>query len=111
MAFRHTLRALVTPDRLRGRVAAAHSTFAMGGPQLGEFEAGLAAAAFGAPVAVAAGGVGVLLTAALVTWKVPGLGAYRITPDDPPDPPDSAVSMLDPTDQVALAPSNAARRS
>ncbi len=87
MAFRHTLRTLVTPDRLRGRVAAAHSTFAMGGPQLGEFEAGLAAAAFGAPAAVIAGGIGVLLTSVLVAWRVPGIAAYRVAASDPPNPP------------------------
>lgn len=78
MAFRHTLRTLVTPDRLRGRVAAAHSTFAMGGPQLGEFEAGLAAALLGAPAAVAIGGVGVIVTAAAVARLVPAIAAFRI---------------------------------
>ncbi|CAA9558298.1 MAG: hypothetical protein AVDCRST_MAG59-2437 [uncultured Thermomicrobiales bacterium] len=108
MAFRHTLRTLVTPDRLRGRVAAAHSTFAMGGPQLGEFEAGLAAAAFGAPVAVATGGIGVVLTAAAVAWKVPGIAAYRIVAGSPPDPsaesdavPEAPLAVGDPTPSAA----------
>ncbi len=55
---RHTLRNLLTPDRLRGRVAAAHSTFAAGGPQLGDVRAGIVASWTGAPVAVAIGGVG-----------------------------------------------------
>lgn len=52
---RHTPRTLLTPDRLRGRVAAAHDTFAGGGSQLGEFEAGLVASWTSAPAAVALG--------------------------------------------------------
>ena len=77
VALRHTLRNLVTPDRLRGRVAAAHSTFAGGGPQLGEFEAGLVATWTSAPVAVAIGGVGTILAAAIVGLRVPGIASFR----------------------------------
>ena len=77
VALRHTIRNLVTPDRLRGRVAAAHSTFAGGGPQLGEFEAGLVATWTSAPVAVAIGGVGTILAAAIVGLRVPGIAAFR----------------------------------
>lgn len=79
MALRHTVRNLLTPDALRGRIAAAHSTFAMGGPQLGEFEAGALAAAVGAGPAVAPGGVGTLLTAAVVARRVPAIAAYRLS--------------------------------
>jgi len=78
MALRHALRTLVTPDALRGRIAAAHTTFAAGGPQLGEFEAGIAASLVGAGPAVALGGAGTLLAAAAVAWRVPGIAAYRI---------------------------------
>lgn len=74
---RHTLRNFITPDRLRGRVAAAHATFAGGGPQLGEFEAGLIASLTSAPVAVALGGIGALLASAFVGWKVPGIARFR----------------------------------
>ncbi|MGI9253182.1 MAG: MFS transporter, partial [Thermomicrobiales bacterium] len=76
MAMRHTVRTMVTPDALRGRIAAAHSTFAMGGPQLGEFEAGLLASWVGAPLSVAIGGAGVVLTTILVAWKVPAIAAF-----------------------------------
>lgn len=78
MALRHAVRNLATPDALRGRIAAAHSTFAMGGPQLGEFEAGVAAALIGAGPAVALGGVGTMLAAAVTAWRVPGIAAYRV---------------------------------
>lgn len=81
MALRHTLRNLATPDTLRGRIAAAHATFAMGGPQLGEFEAGAAAALLGAGPAVAIGGLGTLVTVAIVARRVPAIAAYRFTAD------------------------------
>jgi hypothetical protein len=78
MAFRHTIRTLVTPDELRGRIAAAHSTFAMGGPQLGEFEAGVVAAAVGAGPSVVLGGLGTMVSVAAVALLVPAIGRYDI---------------------------------
>ena len=80
MALRHTVRNLVTPDALRGRIAAAHSTFAMGGPQLGEFEAGAVAALAGARVSVAAGGIATVLIALVMFRLVPGLAQTVVTP-------------------------------
>ena len=69
--IRQTLRQLLTPDRLRGRMTSVNMIFFMGGPQLGELEAGLvaslfASAAVGVTVAVVSGGAAtVLLTAAI----------------------------------------------
>jgi MFS family permease len=74
---RHTLRNLLTPDRLRGRVAAAHSTFAAGGPQLGDVKAGIVASWIGAPLAVAIGGLAAALTALVVARQVPGIASFR----------------------------------
>ena len=74
---RHTLRNLLTPDRLRGRVAAAHSTFAAGGPQLGDVRAGIVATWTGAPLAVAIGGLAAALTALVVARQVPGIARFR----------------------------------
>jgi len=79
---RHTLRNLLTPDRLRGRVAAAHSTFAAGGPQLGDLRSGIVASWTGAPVAVAIGGLAAALTALLVARRVPGIVGFRWQADD-----------------------------
>ena len=79
---RHTLRNLLTPDRLRGRVAAAHSTFAAGGPQLGDVRAGIVASWTGAPVAVAIGGLAAALTALVVARQVPGIARFRWETDD-----------------------------
>jgi hypothetical protein len=74
---RHTLRNLLTPDRLRGRVAAAHSTFAAGGPQLGDVRSGVVASWTGAPIAVAIGGVAAVLAALVVARQVPGIAGFR----------------------------------
>jgi hypothetical protein len=77
VALRHTLRNLVTPDRLRGRVSAAHATFAGGGPQLGEFEAGLVASWTSAPTAVVLGGLGTVAAAVVAARSVPALARLR----------------------------------
>lgn len=74
---RHTLRNTVTPDHLRGRVAAAHATFAGGGPQLGELQAGILASRLGAPAAVVIGGVCTLVAALAVARIVPGIRNLR----------------------------------
>jgi MFS family permease len=86
MALRHALRTLVTPDGLRGRVAAAHSTFATGGPQLGEFEAGVVASFLGAGTAVALGGLGTLLAVGVVAWRVPAIAAFSLARPDQTEP-------------------------
>ncbi|HEY6867535.1 MAG TPA: MFS transporter, partial [Candidatus Eisenbacteria bacterium] len=77
MVIRNIIRQLNTPDSMRGRMTSVNMIFFMGGPQLGELEAGLVAAAFGAPFSVVSGGVGCLLATAWVVWKTPGLRAYR----------------------------------
>src|SRR5688500_2698825 len=74
---RHTLRNLLTPDRLRGRVAAAHSTFAGGGPQLGDVRSGIVASWTGASAAVAIGGIAALLAAVVIARQVPGIARFR----------------------------------
>src|SRR5262249_20714742 len=43
--MRQTIRQLATPDRLRGRATSINMMFFMGGPQLGEIEAGVAGSA------------------------------------------------------------------
>ena len=48
MTFRNLIRQLETPDRLRGRMMGVNMVFFIGGPQLGELEAGLVANWLGA---------------------------------------------------------------
>lgn len=69
--IRQTLRQTLTPDALRGRMTSVNMIFFMGGPQLGEVEAGLvaslfASAAVGVRVSVVSGGIATLLCAAFV---------------------------------------------
>jgi len=75
--LRNVIRQLETPDRLRGRMTGVNMVFFMGGPQLGEFEAGAVANWFSAPFSVITGGIGCLLSTAWVAWSTPVLRRYR----------------------------------
>jgi len=75
--FRNVIRQLETPDRLRGRMTGVNMMFFMGGPQLGEFEAGAVANWLGAPFSVISGGIGCLVSTAWVAWTTPTLRRYR----------------------------------
>ena len=75
--FRNVIRQLETPDRLRGRMTGINMVFFMGGPQLGEFEAGAVANWLGAPFSVISGGIGCLLSTGWVAWTTPVLRRYR----------------------------------
>jgi MFS family permease len=88
MIFRNIIRQLATPDHIRGRMTSVNMVFFMGGPQLGEMEAGLVASLFGAPFSVASGGLGCLAAVAWVAWKTPILRRYR--EDRAPVPPVAA---------------------
>ncbi len=77
MSMRHTIRNLATPDELRGRTAAAHSAFSSGGPRLGEFQSGITASFIGPQSAMILGGVGCMIIAAGITWKIPAIRGYR----------------------------------
>lgn len=74
--IRGTLRQLLTPDHLRGRMTAVNMMFFMGGPQLGELEAGLVASAFGVSFAIVSGGLATVLLTLWVAWRYPSLRRY-----------------------------------
>ncbi len=74
--IRNTIRQLSTPDDMRGRMTSINQMFFMGGPQLGEVEAGLAAQFFGAPFAIISGGIGCILGAAFIMSRWPVLRHY-----------------------------------
>jgi MFS family permease len=61
--LRGTSNQLLTPDALRGRVAAVNSAFVTGGPQLGQFESGTIAQLGGAQLSALTGGLGALVLA------------------------------------------------
>jgi len=71
---RQIVRQMITPDAMRGRMTSVNMIFFMGGPQLGELEAGLvaslfASAAIGASVSVVSGGLATILMAGLCAWR------------------------------------------
>jgi MFS family permease len=81
---RQTVRQLVTPDAFRGRMTGVNMVFFMGGPQLGELEAGFvaslfASAALGASVAVVSGGIGTLLVVAFIAARAKVVREYDWT--------------------------------
>ena len=76
--LRQTIRQLVTPNHLRGRMTSINMMFFMGGPQLGELEAGTVAAFIGAPLAVVTGGFGSLICAAIAAVKSKRLMEFEI---------------------------------
>jgi len=88
MIIRNAIRQLHTPDHVRGRMVSVNQIFFMGGPQLGELEAGLVAGWFGAPISVITGGIGCLIATAWVARKWPVLWHYdqKVEPPLAPTP-------------------------
>jgi MFS family permease len=76
MIIRNIVRQLETPDRLRGRMIGVNMVFFIGGPQLGEFEAGALASWAGPTFSVVSGGVGCLIATAWVAAATPALRRY-----------------------------------
>ena len=77
MIIRNIVRQLETPDRLRGRMTGVNMIFFIGGPQLGEFEAGAVANWLGATVSVVSGGLGCLIATGWLAAATPALRHYR----------------------------------
>lgn len=73
VVIRHTMVQAETPDDMRGRVAAVNSIFIGATGDLGEFRAGLSAAAFGLVPAIVLGGVTTMALAALWFRLFPAL--------------------------------------
>lgn len=74
--IRNTIRQLNTPDALRGRMTSINQIFFMGGPQLGEVEAGAVAHYWGVPFAIISGGIGTILGVWLIVAIWPALPRY-----------------------------------
>ena len=75
--LRQTIRQLSTPNNLRGRMTSINMVFFMGGPQLGEVEAGAVASLIGAPLSVVTGGMGCLIAAAFTFVAAKKLRGYE----------------------------------
>jgi len=73
---RSTAMQMVTPDRLRGRVSAVFGMVVIGGPSIGDIEAGAVASLFSPAVAIVSGGLGVLAGVGVVAVTNPDLWRY-----------------------------------
>lgn len=74
--LRSTIRQKATPDYIRGRMTSVNMLFFMGGPQLGNLEAGLVAGLIGAPLAVVTGGVATVVVVAVMAAMYPQLRRF-----------------------------------
>lgn len=86
MVLRNVIRQLATPDRMRGRMTSVNMIFFMGGPQLGELEAGLVAQWRGVVASVVSGGVACMLAVGWIAARNPALRRYRREDAIVPDP-------------------------
>ncbi len=83
MIQRQTIRQLLTPDAMRGRMTSINMVFYMGGPQLGELEAGVVAKAFGPVFSVVSGGLACVVAALGFAVWAPSLRRLRDTTQAP----------------------------
>jgi hypothetical protein len=73
---------LVTPDRYRGRVNGVNFVVGAGGPQLGNFEAGLVGSLVSPTVSAVSGGIATVVGAVVIGLAVPSLVRYNKTAAD-----------------------------
>jgi MFS family permease len=73
VVVRGTLMQTLTPDEMRGRVAAVNSVFISSSNELGGFESGVVAALFGPAASVVSGGVGTIVGVLLTALRWPRL--------------------------------------
>lgn len=73
VVVRGTLMQTLTPDEMRGRVAAVNIVFISSSNELGAFESGTTAAWFGPVASVVGGGIGTIVVVLLAQWRWPRL--------------------------------------
>lgn len=76
VVIRGTILQLVTPDEMRGRVAAVNTMFISSSNELGDFESGLMAHWIGTVKAVVVGGSITLAVVAFTFWRAPQLRKF-----------------------------------
>jgi len=75
--FRGSILQSTVPDSLRGRMSSVHILVVVGGPGIGDVEAGLVAAAFTPVASVVIGGAACIVGVALLALAVPEFARYR----------------------------------
>lgn len=79
--FRSTILQTSVPDALRGRMSAVHILVVVGGPRLGDVEAGVVAALTTPTISVITGGLACIVGVGVLALAVPELVRYRWRPD------------------------------
>ena len=100
MIIRNTILRVMSPERIRGRVASVNWVFIGASNELGAFESGVAARLFGTVPSVMGGGVLTLVVVGVVAVLVPGLRALdvdtaRPTDDGTPGTPEPVLQAED----------------
>lgn len=85
MIIRNTILRVMSPERIRGRVASVNWVFIGASNELGAFESGVTARLFGTVPSVVGGGVLTLAVVATVAWLVPALRTLDIDTAEPTD--------------------------
>lgn len=86
VVVRSTLIQFLTPESMRGRVAAVNSIFIGSSNELGAFESGMTAEAFGPVASVVGGGIGTIASVALVAARWPEVARLGRLDDLEPTP-------------------------
>jgi MFS family permease len=85
MVIRSTILRVMSPERIRGRVASVNWVFIGASNELGAFESGVAARLFGTVPSVVGGGLLTLAVVAAVTWLIPALRTLDLETARPTD--------------------------
>jgi hypothetical protein len=86
---------LIAPSEMQGRMSGLYSTFANGGPRLGDLEAGTVSSLFSPATAVTSGGIACCAVAVVVAATSPGFLTWQ-APVATPEP-EPAQPGTDPT--------------
>jgi MFS family permease len=77
VVFRTTMIQLAAPDEQRGRVSAADFVIGVGGPQVGNFRAGLVGSLTTPSISAVGGGIATVVAAGVIGLALPGFSRYR----------------------------------
>jgi MFS family permease len=94
VVIRLTILRVLSPERIRGRVASVNWVFVGASNELGAFESGIAARLFGAVPSVVAGGLLTLAVVAATAWLVRSLRQLDLDTAEPQDDEGEAVAAL-----------------
>src|SRR6478735_604638 len=104
MVIRNTILRVLSPERIRGRVAAVNWVFIGASNELGAFESGVAARVFGTVPSVVGGGILTLGVVAATAWLLPSLRSLNL---ETAEPGDDGLGPIDTTIAATPAPPEA----